>query len=73
MIADRDVRRGETKFNLQICYDAWSIQNAFMGPILIGDLRLLTDGYTITFVFELQHVTCQQLIFKIMHSITQFL
>ena len=39
-------------------YDAWSIKNAFMGPILFGDLRLLTDTYTITFVFKLQYVIC---------------
>ena len=30
-------------------YDAWSIKNAFMGPILFGKLPLLTNGYTTTF------------------------
>ena len=39
-------------------YDGWSIKNAFMGPIIFGDLRLLTDGYTITIVFKLQLVIC---------------
>ena len=28
-----------------------------MGPTLFGDLRLLTNGDTITFVFKLQYVT----------------
>ena len=41
-------------FSRPTIYDAWSIKNAFMGPILIGDLRLLTYKYTVTFVFELQ-------------------
>ena len=40
------------------CYDAWPIKNGFMGQILFGDLRLLTNRYTTTFVFKLQPVTC---------------
>ena len=45
-------------FENKIIYDAWSIKNAFMGPIIFGDLRLLTNEYTITFVFKLQLVIC---------------
>ena len=44
-----------------------------MGPILFGELRLMTDGYTVTFVFKLQLVICQQLIFQIMQTVNQFL
>ena len=49
-------------FCLQADYDAWSIKNTFVGPILFADLRLLTDGYT--FVFKLQHVIFNNLFFN---------
>ena len=40
-----NLRNGKNHSN----YDVWSINNAFMGPILFGSLGLVIYGYTIIF------------------------
>ena len=50
---------------LKSFYEAWSIKNPFMVPIIFGNLGLLTDGYMITIVFQSQLMICKQLVFQI--------